>query len=103
LIGGLDTASSLTTWLIHEPAPADDPVVLYEVTASTAAPLFTRNYLLFADQYIEQPRLWSPGGDAFVFAEDTANGSMVSVVAATADATPQVVGPGEVGFWSPAP
>jgi hypothetical protein len=56
---------------------------------------------VFADQFIETPRLWSPDGTQFVYAELTDDGSLVRTADADAFATPGIVGAGEVGFWSP--
>jgi len=101
LVAVLDEATAVTTWWIYETGPLSETADAYPVTSFTAAPVFFGSYMVFADQFIEQPRLWSPTGDAFVFAEQTINGPVVRVMPAREDAESRVVGPGEVGFWSP--
>lgn len=101
LIATLDDSATITWW-VHEAAPPGDEAAR-AVTSFTPAPTFFGSYLAFADQYIEQPRLWSPDGAAFVFAETTPVGSSVRVASAEEDGESFVIGPGEVGFWSPSP
>ncbi len=97
LVSILDGETNTTTWWIHESESADT----YPVTSFTASPVFLQSYLIFGDQFIEQPRLWSPAGDQFVFAELTPDGSFVRIAPAQADAESSIIGAGDVGFWSP--
>ncbi len=101
LVALLDDTGTVATWWIYETGPLSEAAETYPVTSFVASPVFFGSYLVFADQFIEQPRLWSPSGDAFVFAERTAAGSIVRMTAAVQDAVTEVVGPGDVGFWSP--
>ncbi len=64
-------------------------------------PTFLQQYLPFADQYVESPRLWSPDGEAFVVsAEIDGQGRAVAVDAETGATV--VLGPAQIAFWSPA-
>ena len=75
----------------------------YELIQFTPSVAFARNYLPFADQYDETPRLWSPDSDAITFGANTADGD-VTVVARIDDAGAVAsLGPSDVSFWSPLP
>jgi Tol biopolymer transport system component len=101
LVALLDDTGTVATWWIYEAGPLSEIATTYAVTSFVATPVFFGSYLVFSDQFIEQPRLWSPAGDAFVFAERTTDGSVVRMSAAVENAVTQVVGPGDIGFWSP--
>lgn len=65
------------------------------------APIFFRDYIFFAWQFVESPRIWSPGSDALVYAGLDDDGvSAIFVRRIDAD-TAVRVGDGEVAFWSP--
>ena len=71
------------------------------VAAFVPTQLFFGRYMVFADQYIEQPRLWAPDSSAFVYSSRTSGGDELRVVAAAAESTPSPIGPGSAAFWSP--
>ncbi|MEQ8840507.1 MAG: hypothetical protein RIB98_05970 [Acidimicrobiales bacterium] len=90
------------TWWVYEHDPtAFEPNPPVEVVTFSPTPTFARSYLAFGDQYIESPRLWSPDGTRFVYAEVTDAGSLVRTGDIDGADTPTTVGAGEVGFWSP--
>ena len=89
------------TWWTYEHRPGQEPAPALEIVAFTPTPIFEQSYLVFADQFVETPRLWSPDGTRFVYAELTEAGSLIRTAAADGIATPAIVGAGEVGFWSP--
>lgn len=64
-------------------------------------PTFLQQYLPFADQYVESPRLWSPDGEAFVVSAEIDGRGQAVVVDAETGAT-AVLGPAQIAFWSPA-
>jgi TolB protein len=101
LIYEANVAAGTGTWWVHEHVPGQDPAPALEIVAFTPTPIFESSYLVFADQFIESPRLWSPDGTQFVYAELTDVGSLIRTADADAFATPGIVGAGEVGFWSP--
>ena len=61
---------------------------------------FFRNYVFFAWQFTESPRVWSPRSDAIVYAATTAGTDAVWVHALVADEAVRVAS-GSVAFWSP--
>lgn len=101
LIYEADLEADLGTWWIHDHDPGTPPEPPREIVAFTPTPIFLRSYLVFADQFIETPRLWSPNGARFTYAELTEQGSLIRTADADGVATPTTVGAGEVGFWSP--
>jgi TolB protein len=103
LIYEANVAAGTGTWWVHEYMPDTEPGPALEIVAFTPTPTFQSSYLAFADQFIESPRLWSPDGTQFVYAELADVGSLVRTADADAFATPGIVGAGEVGFWSPSP
>lgn len=71
-------------------------------TLSRLAPTetFVRNYMAFANQYVETPRLWSPDGRTFGFG--ATDGDRTVAVAIRADGQgASALGSGEVAFWNP--
>ena len=64
---------------------------------------FGRNYLPFADQYDETPRLWSPDSDAITFGASTSEGDMTAVARLDNVGGLTTLGPSDVSFWSPLP
>lgn len=71
-------------------------------TLSKLAPTetFARNYMAFANQYVETPRLWSPDGRTFGFG--AMDGGRPVAVAIGADGQgASALGSGEVAFWNP--
>ena len=74
-----------------------------EVTQFTPSVAFARNYLPFADQYDETPRLWSPDSDAITFGANTADGDVTVVARIDRAGEVASLGPSDVSFWSPLP
>ena len=62
---------------------------------------FLSNYLRFADQYTETPRLWSPNSDAITFGANTAEGDVTLVARLDGGDALTSLGPSDVSFWSP--
>lgn len=63
---------------------------------------FVRNYIAFAGQYVESPRLWSPDSRSVGFG--AVEGSQSVAVVIRADGTgATALGSGEVAFWNPSP
>ncbi|MCS6825320.1 MAG: hypothetical protein NZ553_01770 [Caldilinea sp.] len=64
--------------------------------------IFVENYLPFFDQYAQSHRIWSPAGDAFVFAGALQDGrSGVWVQDVIAGGEPRLLGPGVIASYSP--
>ncbi|MEZ5245234.1 MAG: hypothetical protein R2707_09075 [Acidimicrobiales bacterium] len=101
LIYEANVAAGTGTWWVHQHIPGAEPGPALEIVAFTPTPIFESSYLVVADQFIESPRLWSPDGTQFVYAELAEVGSLIRTADADAFATPSIVGAGEVGFWSP--
>ena len=64
---------------------------------------FGTNYLPFADQYDETPRLWSPDSDAITFGASTSEGDVTAVARLDSIGAMTTLGPSDVSFWSPMP
>ena len=75
----------------------------YELVQFTPSVAFARNYLPFADQYDETPRLWSPDSDAITFGANTADGDVTVVARIDGAGAVASLGPSDVSFWSPLP
>lgn len=61
---------------------------------------FARNYMAFAGQYVESPRLWSPDSRSVGFS--AVEGDQPVAVVIRADGTgATALGSGEVAFWNP--
>ena len=102
LIYEADLAAETGTWWVYtHDADALEPVPAIEIVTFAPTPIFSRAYLAFGDQFIESPRLWSPDGTRFVYAELTDIGSLIRTGDIDGADTPTTVGAGEVGFWSP--
>ncbi len=78
----------------------DQSVELARFAPSVA---FLSNYLRFADQYTETPRLWSPDSDAITFGANTAEGDVALVARLDGSGAMTSLGPSDVSFWSPIP
>ena len=64
---------------------------------------FSREYLQFFEQYAQSMSLWSPDGDAFVYAGSSESGETgVWIQPATSDTAPVLVADGVFATWSPA-
>ena len=74
-----------------------------ELTQFAPSVAFLSNYLPFADQYDETPRLWSPDGDAITFGANTADGDVTAVARLDRAGAMANLGPSDVSFWSPLP
>jgi len=61
---------------------------------------FFRNFVPFSWQFVETPRLWSPGSDAIVYggSDGTTPGIYVHRLAQD---SPERIADGDVAFWSP--
>jgi len=73
----------------------------YELARFAPTETFFRNYLSFADQYNETPRLWSPGSDAITFGASTVDGDITAVARLSDAGAVTSLGPSDVSFWSP--
>ena len=73
----------------------------YELARFTPTETFFRDYLWFADQYNETPRLWSPGSDAITFGANTVDGDITAVARLSSAGAMTSLGPSDVSFWSP--
>ncbi|MDG2027173.1 MAG: hypothetical protein P8J50_08695 [Acidimicrobiales bacterium] len=105
LIGTTDTSEGIGQWWVYEhddpfAVPESELVLISAVGAYTPTLTFANSYLPFADQYIEQPRLWGPAGDWFVYTDSTTDGPWALAVNVDDLGEPSTVGPGAVAFWS---
>ncbi len=73
----------------------------YELARFSPTATFLRDYLQFADQYDETPRLWSPAGDAITFGANTADGDITAVARLDRAGDVTSLGASNVSFWSP--
>jgi len=79
-----------------------DGDTLTKLTSFLPTSSFLQRYLVFADQYVEQPRLWSPDGSAFTYAaRDSDNRDAVYVMSLDPAISPIQLDSAAVGFWSP--
>jgi hypothetical protein len=62
-------------------------------------PTFFRNYVFFAWQYVESPRLWSPDGDAIVYA--ASDEGLPGIYVQPLDGERTRIADGDVAFWAP--
>ena len=76
---------------------------LVELARFAPSAAFLSNYLRFADQYTETPRLWSPDSDAITFGANTAGGDVGAVARLDGSGVMMSLGPSDVSFWSPLP
>jgi len=75
--------------------------VVTTLTRWVPTPAFLQRYIAFADQFVEQPRLWSPDGSAFTYAARVADHDAVFIMDLDATTDPIEVDSAAVGFWSP--
>ena len=73
-----------------------------ELARFTPTTAFVRDYLRFADQYVETPRLWSPDSDAIVFGANTVGLDTTAVARLDGIGGVRSLGVADVSFWSPA-
>ena len=73
----------------------------YELARFAPTETFLRDYLRFADQYDETPRLWSPDSDAITFGANTADGDVTAVARLDRAGGMTSLGTSDVSFWSP--
>ena len=64
---------------------------------------FVRDYLRFADQYVETPHLWSPDSDAIVFGATSVGLDTTAVARLDGMGGVRNLGVADVSFWSPLP
>lgn len=84
-------------WLVwHE-----DTAGIEQEAPFVPTPDFFLDYLRFADQYVEQPRLWAPDSTAFVTPSQRVDGPRILVVEARAGGDVAEIAEGAVAFWSP--
>ena len=74
-----------------------------ELARFTPTVAFVRDYLRFADQYVETPRLWSPDSDAIVFGATSVGLDTTAVARLDGVGGVRNLGVAEVSFWSPPP
>lgn len=75
-----------------------DGAEIRELFRGRPTQMFLQQYLPFADQFVESPRLWSPDGAAFVVtAEVGGQGEAIAVEASTGASS--TVGRADVAFW----
>ena len=73
-----------------------------ELASFVPTEAFLRNYLPFADQYTETPRLWAPDGTAVAFGAQTESGDVSAVARLDEGGRVESLGTADVAFWSPA-
>ena len=73
-----------------------------ELARFTPTVAFLRDYLRFADQYVETPRLWSPDSDAIVFGATAVGLDTTAVARIDGIGGVRNLGVADVSFWSPA-
>ena len=73
----------------------------YELARFAPTETFFRDYLWFADQYNETPRLWSPDSDAITFGANTVDGDITAVARLSSAGAMTSLGSSDVSFWSP--
>ncbi len=62
---------------------------------------FLQRYLLFADQYVEQPRLWAPDSSAFTYAgRDRSDNDAAFIMGLDPGEAPVELDAASVSFWS---
>ena len=90
-----DPASMRMSWHVWDGRQS------YELARFAPTETFFRDYLWFADQYNEAPRLWSPDSDAITFGASTVDGDVTAVARLSSAGTMTSLGPSDVAFWSP--
>ena len=74
-----------------------------ELARFTPTVAFVRDYMRFADQYVETPRLWSPDSDAIVFGATSVGLDTTAVARLDGIGGVRNLGVADVSFWSPPP
>lgn len=74
---------------------------LHELARFAPTAAFFRDYVQFADQYTETPRLWSPDSTAIAFGAQTADYAVTAVARLEAGGEIATLGLADVSFWSP--
>jgi len=75
---------------------------LERLTGFLPTTTFLQRYLFFADQYVEQPRLWASDGSAFTYAaRNESDQDVVFVMGLDPSVEPIEIDAASVGFWSP--
>ncbi len=74
-----------------------------ELARFTPTVAFVRDYMRFADQYVETPRLWSPDSDAIVFGATSVGLDTTAVARLDGMGGVRNLGVADVSFWSPPP
>ena len=92
----LDPGGATLAWHIWN---GQETVELARFTPTVA---FVRDYLRFADQYVETPRLWSPDSDAIVFGASVVGQDTTAVARLDGVGGVRSLGVADVSFWSPA-
>ncbi|MFQ5558529.1 MAG: hypothetical protein ACE5GB_13620, partial [Acidimicrobiales bacterium] len=67
----------------------------------TPSAVFLQSYILFSDQYVETPRLWSPDGSAIVHGATTDAGTGVVVHRSGTESPAAIIAADPIAFWSP--
>ncbi len=70
-----------------------------EIGRAQLSATFFRNYVFFAWQYVESPRLWSPDGDAIVFG--ASENGVPGIYVQPLDGERTRISDGNVAFWAP--
>ena len=65
------------------------------------SPSFFRNYVFFAWQFVESPRVWSPDGQAVVYGGIDGDGTPGIYVHRLGAERSERISDGDVAFWSP--
>jgi len=96
LVATFDPSKGEGVWSVWENG------VVTTLTRWVPTPSFLQRYIAFADQYVEQPRLWAPDGSAFTYAGRNADGNdAVFIMDLDASADPIQLDAAAIGFWSP--
>ena len=93
----LDAEGATLAWHIWDGQEA------VELTRFTPTLAFVRDYLRFADQYVETPRLWSPDSDAIVYGAISVGLDTTAVARLDGLGGVRNLGVADVSFWSPPP
>ena len=73
----------------------------FELARFAPTEAFFRNYVQFADQYTETPRLWSPDSASIAFGARTADRAVTAVAHLEEVGEFTMLGLADVSFWSP--
>lgn len=97
LLATIDGQGQQGRWHVWNDAGA----TIEQETAFVPTADFFVAYLRFADQYVEQPRLWAPDSTAFVTSSRRVDGDRVLVIEAGTGGAIDDIAAGTVAFWSP--